>query len=281
MVVNKKSRKESTLKKILKVPLRVLARAMDFYMKGMAEYSDQVCVMSCPTGNFNNMPRSYSVSSTNPNHLDDDHRDLLRAASTGSNLGSRNKKINANVPARQQYSHTKSATRVGDNMPRSHSVPPIGRIDEETPCDFDEEDVKVMSSVCPRSRSYAVSKRISVKVVVFGYFHSPALLVCFSQTHKRKLISEPCWTVTYNAALTLTQPVVDPELVKALDPLPHTWRCSSSPIKQRHCPRLSSKLLSFGLDKSSSFGGFAQGIFPDVQSFWFEKEAPAEMDSRG
>ncbi|KAB5526559.1 hypothetical protein DKX38_020406 [Salix brachista] len=159
MVLNKKSRKESTLKKILKVPLRVLARAMDFYMKGMAEYSDQVCVMSCPTGNFNNMPRSYSVSSTNPNHLDDDHRDLLRAASTRSNLGSRNKKIIVDVPARQQYSHTKSATRVGDNMRRSHSVPPIGRIDEETPCDFDEEDVKVKSSVCPRSRSYAVSKR--------------------------------------------------------------------------------------------------------------------------
>lgn len=159
MVLNKKSRKESTLKQILKAPLRVLARAMDFYMKGMAEYSDQVCVMSCPTGNFNNMPRSYSVSSTNPNHLDDDHRDLLRAASTRSNLGSRNKKIIVDVPARQQYSHTKSATRVGDNMPRSHSVPPIGRIDEETPCDFDEEDVKVKSSVCPRSRSYAVSKR--------------------------------------------------------------------------------------------------------------------------
>ncbi|KAJ6327930.1 hypothetical protein OIU77_009748 [Salix suchowensis] len=83
---------------------------------------------------------------------------FVRAASTRSNLGSRNKKINVDVPAGQQYSHTKSATRVGDNMPRSHSVPPIGRIDEETPCDFDEEDVKVKSSVCPRSRSYAVSK---------------------------------------------------------------------------------------------------------------------------
>ncbi|KAF9668431.1 hypothetical protein SADUNF_Sadunf14G0002900 [Salix dunnii] len=159
MVLNKKSRKESTLKKILKAPLRVLARAMDFYVKGMAEYSDQVCVMSCPTGNFNSMPRSYSVSSTNPNHLNDDHGELLRAASTRSNLGSRNKKINVDVPAGQQYSHKKTAPRVGDNMPRSHSAPPIGRIDEESPCDFDEEDVKVKSSVCPRSKSYAVFKR--------------------------------------------------------------------------------------------------------------------------
>ncbi|KAL9349005.1 hypothetical protein Peur_060371 [Populus x canadensis] len=114
MVINKKSRKEGTLKKILKAPLRILARARDFYIKGMAEYSDQVCVMSCPTGNFNTMPRSYSVSSTKPNHLDDDRREPLRAASTRSNLGSRNSKINVDVPARQQYSHKKSATRLGD-----------------------------------------------------------------------------------------------------------------------------------------------------------------------
>ncbi|KAJ6871962.1 hypothetical protein NC651_031142 [Populus alba x Populus x berolinensis] len=158
MVINKKSRKESTLKKILKAPLRILARAWDFYMKGMAEYSDQVCVMSFPTGNFNNMPRSYSISSTKPNHLDDDRREPLRAASTRSNIGSRNSKINVDVPARQQYSHKKSATRVGDNMPRSRTVA-IGRIDEEKPCDFDEEDVKVKTNVYPRSRSYDVSKR--------------------------------------------------------------------------------------------------------------------------
>jgi hypothetical protein len=43
-------------------------------------------------------------------------------------------------------------------MPRSHTVA-IGRIDEEKPCDFDEEDVKVKTNVYPRSRSYAVSKR--------------------------------------------------------------------------------------------------------------------------
>jgi hypothetical protein len=158
MVINKKSRKESTLKKILKAPLKILARARDFYIKGMAEYSDQVCVMSCPTGNFNTMPRSYSVSSTKPNHLDDDRREPLRAAPTRSNLGSRNSKVNMDVPARQQYSHKKSATRLGDNMPRSHTVA-IGRIDEEKPCDFDEEDVKVKTNVYPRSRSYAVSKR--------------------------------------------------------------------------------------------------------------------------
>jgi len=142
----------------------------------MAEYSDQVCVMSCPTGNFNTMPRSYSVSSTKPNHLDDDRREPLRAASTRSNLGSRNSKINVDVPARQQYSHKKSATRLGVSMPRSHTVA-IGRIDEEKPCDFDEEDVKVKTNVYPRSRSYAVSKRWRRGPVVPFYLHFSDFLV--------------------------------------------------------------------------------------------------------
>ncbi|KAG6748965.1 hypothetical protein POTOM_046004 [Populus tomentosa] len=191
MVIKKKSRKESALKKILKAPLRILARAWDFYMKGMAEYSDQVCVVSCPTGNFNSMPRSYSVSSTKPNHLEDDRREPLRAASTRSDIGSINKKINVDVPARQQYSHKKSATRLGDNMPRSRTVA-IGRIDEEKPCDFDEEDVKVKTNVYPRSRSYDVSKRLP-------------------RTKLEKVIKLNL------EALTQTQPVVDPEGQSHLD----------------------------------------------------------------
>ena len=39
--------------------------------------------------------------------------------------------------------------------------------------------------------------------LIGGGFHSPA------QT-KKKVLSEPCWIVTYHTALTQTQPVVDP-----------------------------------------------------------------------
>lgn len=160
MATNKKPSKESKLKKILKVPLKILTSARDFYMKGMTEYSDQVYVMSNPTGNLNNMPRSYSVSSSKSNHFDDDYRELIRAASTRSTLGRSN---NMDVRARQQYitRDKKSAAEVADNMSRSRSVA-IGRIDEETStCDFDEDqDVKAKTGhVYPRSRSHAVSKR--------------------------------------------------------------------------------------------------------------------------
>jgi hypothetical protein len=160
MATSKKPSKESKLKRILKVPLKILTSARDFYMKGMTEYSDQVYVMSNPTGNLNNMPRSYSVSSSKSNHFDDDYRELIRAASTRSTLGRSN---NMDVRARQQYitRDKKSAAEVADNMSRSRSVA-IGRIDEETStCDFDEDqDVKAKTGqVYPRSRSYAVSKR--------------------------------------------------------------------------------------------------------------------------
>ncbi|KAB5547471.1 hypothetical protein DKX38_010877 [Salix brachista] len=158
MATSKRSSKESKLKKILKVPLKILTSARDFYMKGLTEYSDQVCVMSCPTGNLNNMPRSHSVSSTRSNRFDDDYKDLLRAASTRSILGRSN---NMDVRTRQQYiTHQKPATEVTGNMSRSRTVA-IGRIDEETACDFDEdEDVKAKTDrhVYPRSRSSAVSK---------------------------------------------------------------------------------------------------------------------------
>ncbi|KAJ6678834.1 hypothetical protein OIU85_009309 [Salix viminalis] len=160
MATSKRSSKESKLKKILKMPLKILTSARDFYMKGLTEYSDQVCVMSCPAGNLNNMPRSHSVSSTRSNRFDDDYRELLRAASTRSTLGRSNK--NMDVHTRQQHitDHQKPATEVTGNMSRSRTVA-IGRIDEETACDFDEdEDVKAKTDrhVYPRSRSYAVSK---------------------------------------------------------------------------------------------------------------------------
>jgi len=77
------------------------------------------------------------------------------------------------------------------------------------------------------------------------------------------VLSEPCWIVTYHTALTQTQPVVDPggQSQSAWSFAPY-WRCSSPPIKQRRCSRLSFKPLSFGLDKSSPFGRFAQVVFP-------------------
>lgn len=50
-----------------------------------------------------------------------------------------------------------------------------------------------------------------------------------------KVLSEPCWIVTHHTALKPNLWWIPGDKVKALDPLPHTLRCSSPPIKQRRC----------------------------------------------
>ena len=153
--MNKKGCKESKLRRYLKAPIRILIKARDFYVKSMTEYSDGVgyaTVMGCPTGQVNSLPRSCSVGSTKSGNGDDDLRELIRAASTRS-LGN---KVQLELLKKQQARQSPNSTGA-KNMPRSHSVG-IGRIDEDKPCDF-EEDIKVKTDVFPRSRSYAVTKR--------------------------------------------------------------------------------------------------------------------------
>ncbi|XVE86972.1 hypothetical protein DITRI_Ditri18aG0078800 [Diplodiscus trichospermus] len=154
--MSKKGSKESKLSRYAKAPIRVLIKAKDFYIKSMAEYSERIgygTVMGCPTVQVNTLPRSYSVSSTKSGNGGDDLRELMRAASTRS-LGN---KVQLDLQKRQQAARQFPNTNTRA-MPRSHSVG-IGRIDEEKPCDFEEDDFKVKTDVFPRSRSYAVTKR--------------------------------------------------------------------------------------------------------------------------
>ncbi|KAJ9170543.1 hypothetical protein P3X46_018643 [Hevea brasiliensis] len=158
-MATKKPSKQSKLRKFIKAPIRILIKARDIYIKSMTECSDRLgygTVMGCPTGQVvNHLPKSFSVNSTKSSNHDDDYRQLLRAASTRG-LSNR---VQLDVLQRQQSQSPKSPNtcREANHMPRSHSVG-IGRIDEEKPCDFDEDDIKVITDVFPRSRSYAVSK---------------------------------------------------------------------------------------------------------------------------
>ncbi|KAK8710332.1 hypothetical protein V6N13_145662 [Hibiscus sabdariffa] len=150
--MSKRGSKESKLSRYLKAPIRFLIKAGDFYVKSMTEYSEKVghgTVLGCPTGHVvNALPRSYSVGSTRSSHADDDFRELLRAAST-RHLD--DGKARLDRVQRQQ-------ARQSPKMPRSQSVG-IGRIDEDKPCDFDADFIKVKPAYFPRSRSYAVTKR--------------------------------------------------------------------------------------------------------------------------
>ncbi|KAK8587020.1 hypothetical protein V6N13_086028 [Hibiscus sabdariffa] len=144
--MSKTGSKERKLSRYLKAPIRFLIKVGDFYIKSMTEYSEKVghgTILGCPAGHVNALPRSYSVGSTRSGHGDNDFRELLRAAST--------RHFDDNKARRQQ-------ARRSPKMPRSQSVG-IGRIDEDKPCDFDADFIKVKPAYFPRSRSYAVTKR--------------------------------------------------------------------------------------------------------------------------
>ncbi|XP_012488252.1 uncharacterized protein LOC105801544 isoform X1 [Gossypium raimondii] len=146
--MSKKGSKESKLSRYLKAPIRFLIKAGEFYVKSLTQYSERVgygTVMGCSTGQLNTFPRSYSVSTTRSGNGDDDLRELIRAASTRSL--DNNNRVQLDLVRRQQ-------ARQSLKMPRSHSVG-IGRIDEDRPCDFDE-DIKVNIDYVPRRKSHAV-----------------------------------------------------------------------------------------------------------------------------
>ncbi|THG18795.1 uncharacterized protein LOC114263275 [Camellia sinensis] len=153
--MSKKGSKESKLSRVLKSPFRVLTKARDFYIQSMSQCAgnfEYAGAMGCPTGQISTLPKSFSVSSTNSSNSED-LRDLVRIASTRS----LNNKVQAELLRRQQSMKT-GAVKV---VPRSHSAGGIGRIDEEEACEFDQ-DVKVNVGAYPRSKSHAVTKKVSV-----------------------------------------------------------------------------------------------------------------------
>ncbi|KAJ7944543.1 3-isopropylmalate dehydratase large subunit like [Quillaja saponaria] len=157
--MNKKRSKESLFIRVMKAPIRVLSKARDVYVQSMTECSGRfeygAAAMGCPAAHVSStLPTSFSVGSTKSSN-DDDYKELIRAASTRSNLG--NNEMDLYLVHKLQESIAKQSPAT---VPRSESVG-IGRIDEDNPCDFDEE-IKVKNDLFPRSRSYAVHRRSQV-----------------------------------------------------------------------------------------------------------------------
>ncbi|KAL3640348.1 hypothetical protein CASFOL_015316 [Castilleja foliolosa] len=156
------ARKEGKFVRYLKAPVKILARARDFYVHSLngcaghaAYYGSAV---GCPTPyNPASLPRSFSTNSSyNPSQRDEDIRDLVRIASTRGLIG----KTEADL-LRSGKSKSPAAVNSGGaaEMNRSRTIL-IGRIDEEKPCEFEGNDVgEVRSLLYQRSKSYAASGR--------------------------------------------------------------------------------------------------------------------------
>ncbi|KAL2520362.1 Uncharacterized protein Fot_24285 [Forsythia ovata] len=83
------------------------------------------------------------------------------------------------------------------------------------------------ASSCRSGRGYSFSNS------VVGWLRLPPELLPGASIHQRRLkvLSEPCWIVTHHTTLKPNLWWIPGDKVKALDPLPHTLRCSSPSIK--------------------------------------------------
>ncbi|GER33111.1 hypothetical protein STAS_09217 [Striga asiatica] len=130
-------RKQSKFVRFIKGPIRMLARVREFYLHSFTGCASQVAYAGA-TLHSANLPRSFSTNSTHDSNYrcgDQDMKELIRIASAGSRNGT--------LPA---------GGRGAAAMKRSRTVA-IGRIDEETPCDFGGKHVAGLPAGVLRSGS--------------------------------------------------------------------------------------------------------------------------------
>lgn len=156
--MGRQSNKQSKLMSCLLLPIRMLKKATDFYVKSLEDCSGRlgqgggVCG---PAGQVTYLPKSFSANSSGATDDDDiDMRQLLRRESQG------NRENKANLNMRRQHNVRMSNGGAGGMGIRSYSVGlgKIGTIDEDQPCSFEEDEVNLKADLYPRSRSYAVRR---------------------------------------------------------------------------------------------------------------------------
>ncbi|XP_028796060.1 uncharacterized protein LOC114752183 [Neltuma alba] len=143
---NKQRQSQNMVVRIITSPLRVLGKAKDFYIRSITNcgnsmnYSNPMDV----AGRFEALPRSYSAATTK---LDDreDFAELMRAASDRTLM----EKLDMDLVLKK-----KEASKV---LPKSVSAG-MGKIDEDSPCDFGDTPLPAVPDLYPRSRSYAVTR---------------------------------------------------------------------------------------------------------------------------
>ncbi|XP_062098230.1 uncharacterized protein LOC133804092 [Humulus lupulus] len=156
--------------RIITTPFRALGKARDLYVRSMnsAEKLSYASTMGGPAGQFNALPKSFSVRSSRSNDTnDDDYAELIRAASARSYGG----RIDMDAILRQQLREEAAKTKPSTapttttgvrGLPKCGSVG-MGKIDEEKAVEFGEDGTGDSDAkpelLYPRSRSYAVAKR--------------------------------------------------------------------------------------------------------------------------
>lgn len=139
--------KVGRLGRCLKVPFRVLSKALDFYVRSITYCSGRA---RCGSSSVHGLPRNLSAGSSESTvqHTNEDFQELLRAAFT--RILRDNNEIPAEVPRDHPYSYCSNNGKAARSCASG-----MGSIDEDRPCEFGEEvRVDVSFNVLyPRSRS--------------------------------------------------------------------------------------------------------------------------------
>lgn len=183
------AKKRSKLVVVLLAPFTVLRKAGNFYMKFVADCSDMVGndyngMVGGPTAQMSTLPKSFSSNSmressigysasgrrSGPLQSASGRRSgpLQSASGRGSGVlsesasGRRSHEMQPDMHYREAgVMRRESSMRYSNGMAmRSYSVGigKIGKIEEEKPCSFREDDEDDKVDVFPRSRSHAVAR---------------------------------------------------------------------------------------------------------------------------
>ena len=183
------AKKRSKLVVVLLAPFTVLRKAGNFYMKFVADCSDMVGndyngMVGGPTAQMSTLPKSFSSNSmressigysasgrrSGPLQSASGRRSgpLQSASGRGSSVlsesasGRRSHEMQPDMHYREAgVMRRESSMRYSNGMAmRSYSVGigKIGKIEEEKPCSFREDDEDDKVDVFPRSRSHAVAR---------------------------------------------------------------------------------------------------------------------------
>ncbi|CAL5377533.1 unnamed protein product [Camellia sinensis] len=170
---NKAKKKQSKFMICIRTPIRILIKAIDFYEKTLLDCAGKTSCRSVvcsvpqllphlPRNNNNNNNNHHAGLS---NEIDnEDVRRLVRVVSkrhTG-------REATMNIDLQQEEGEV--AKGGNDGVGRSYSVGigKIGRIDEDKPCEFEEEEEddvlegKKTDLLKPRSKSYGVRRRRNI-----------------------------------------------------------------------------------------------------------------------
>uniref|UniRef100_A0A5B7BGH2 Uncharacterized protein n=1 Tax=Davidia involucrata TaxID=16924 RepID=A0A5B7BGH2_DAVIN len=164
-----KASNQNRFMRIITIPIRVLSKARDFYVRSITDCATNVNVGGVPAaGQLPSLPRSFSGISSRSSCDNEDLRELIRAASSRS-LGNR-VELDLHMQQQQMMMMRQSIITSTVEGPRSSGVPRsssvgMGRIDEDMPCDFvhNHTHVKPELMLYPRSKSFAaVTKKSDV-----------------------------------------------------------------------------------------------------------------------